>query len=133
MLHAVQAPVLKLVMVGAAGIAAATGYSMTRTPSHEVTQRLALHAPINPNFIYLTAWDHGDVSVTLDSDRPHRITFTIRGVLPDACEWEATEVLLPIDAKTYSYSYDEEMLGCAPDAEPRYVATPRTGLVTVED
>ena len=132
MLHAVQAPVLKLALVAAAGIAAVAGYGVTKS-SHEVTQRLALHAPIKPHAIYLTAFDDGDVTVKLDDARPHKITFKIRGTLRDTCEWEATEILIPIDDKTYSYSYDEEMLSCAPGAEPEYVATPRTGLVTVED
>jgi len=133
MLHAVQTPVLKLAMVGAAGIATMAGASALQTPSHAVRQHLALHAPVRPGAIYLTAFADGDVTVQLADSRPYRITFTITATLPDRCDWQATEVLDPIDATTYAYSYDEEMLGCAPGAEPQYIPTPRTGTVTVED
>jgi hypothetical protein len=132
MLHAVQAPMLKLVAVAAASVAAVAGYSATKNCcSH--TQRLALHAPVKPHAIYLTAWDEGDVTVKLDDEGPYRITFKMRATLRDTCVWEATETLIPLDKETYSYSYDEEMLYCAPGAEPMYVPTPRTGFVTVED
>jgi len=124
---------LKLVAVAAASVAAVAGYSATKSSSGPHTQRLALHAPVNPHCIYITAWEDGDVSVKLDDAGPYRITFKNRATLRDTCVWEATETLIPIDKETYSYSYDEEMLYCAPGAEPMYVATPRTGFVTVED
>jgi hypothetical protein len=134
MLHAVSAPVLKLVAVGALGTAAIVGFGPTKCEkSGPVIQRLSLHAPVLPNAIYLTAFHDGDVTVKLDSDGPHKITFRMRATLDDTCKWEATEILIPRDDKTYDYSYDEIMLGCDPGAEPRYVATPRVGTVTVED
>ena len=71
--------------------------------------------------------------MTVKEAGAYRITFQTRATLPDSCEWIATEVLTPIDDDTYAYSYDEHMLSCEPGAEPRYVATPRTGTVIVED
>jgi hypothetical protein len=132
MLHAVQAPVAKLVAVAVASVAAVAGFAPKDTSS-PITQRLSLHAPVLPHAIYLTAFHDGDVTVKLQDSKPHRITFRMRATLDDTCQWEATEVLLPINDKTYSYSYDEVMLGCDPGAEPRYIATPRIGTVTVED
>jgi hypothetical protein len=132
MLHAVQAPVLKLIAVAGASVAAVAGFS-GKTCSHEVTQHLVLHAPEKPNAIYLTAFENDRTTVTLESAGAYRITFQTRATLPDSCEWITTEVLVPLDDERYAYSYDERMLSCAPGAEPRYVATPRTGLVTVED
>jgi hypothetical protein len=132
MLHAVSAPVLKLVAVGALGTAAVVGFTPKTCEKGPITQRLSLHAEVLPHAIYLTAFHDGDVTVTLDNDRPHRITFRMRATLDDTCKWEATEILLPLDDKTYSYSYDEVMLSCDPGAEPRYIPTPRTGTVTVE-
>jgi hypothetical protein len=133
MLHAVQAPVAKLVAVAVASIAAVAGFAPKAKSSGPVTQNLALHAPVLEHAIYLTAWQDGNVTVKLDEAKPHRITFRMRATLDDSCKWEATEVLLPINDKTYSYSYDEVMLSCDPGAEPRYIATPRIGTVTVED
>jgi hypothetical protein len=134
MLEAVQAPVLKLAAVAVASVAALAGFAPKHKCSGDaVTQRLSLHAPVLERAIYLTAFHDGDVTVKLDNAKPHRITFRMRATLDDTCQWEATEVLLPMDDKTYSYSYDEVMLSCAPGAEPRYIATPRAGHVTVED
>lgn len=133
MLHAVQAPVLKLIAVAGASVAAVAGFSGKTCCSQEVTQHLLLHAPEKPNAIYLTAFENDRTTVTLKEAGSYRITFQTRATLPDTCEWIATEVLVPIDEDRYAYSYDEQMLSCEPGAEPRYIATPRTGLVTVED
>ncbi len=92
--------------------------------------RLALDAPIEPNAIYLTAWEDGDVWMPLDPTLHQTITFTTRATISDGCRWMGTEILEPLDESHYSYSYDETILECAPDAVP-YVKTPRVGLVTV--
>ncbi len=132
MLHAVQAPVLKLVAVALASAAAIAGFGGTKSTG-DVTQNLVLYAPEKPNAIYLTAFENDHATVTVKEAGSYRITFQTRATLPDTCEWIATEVLVPIDDHRYAYSYDERMVKCEPDAEPRYVATPRTGVVVVED
>jgi len=133
MLHAVQAPVLKLIAVAGASVAAMVGFSGKTCCTDEVTQHLVLYAPEKPGAIYLTAFENDHATVTLKEAGSYRITFQTRATLPDTCEWIATEVLVPLDERRYAYSYDERMLSCDPGAEPRYVATPRTGLVVVED
>jgi hypothetical protein len=133
MLQAVQAPVLKLIAVAGASVAAIAGFGGTHKCSNEITQNLTLFAPEKPGAIYLTAFENDHATVTLKEAGSYRITFQTRATLPDTCEWIATEVLVPIDESRYAYSYDEQMLSCDPGAEPRYVATPRTGLVVVEE
>jgi hypothetical protein len=132
MLQAVQAPVLKLIAVAGASVAAMAGFGGTKS-SNEITQHLVLFAPEKPGAIYLTAFEDDHATVTLKEAGSYRITFQTRATLPDTCEWIATEVLVPISDDRYAYSYDEQMLSCDPGAEPRYVATPRTGVVVVED
>jgi hypothetical protein len=92
--------------------------------------RLVLDAPVEPNAIYLTAWEDGDVLMPVDPGMHESITFTTRATISDGCRWMGTEILEPIDEAHYSYSYDETILECAPDATP-YVKTPRVGLVTI--
>ena len=58
MLHAVSAPVAKLVAVAVASVAAVAGFAPKDT-SGPITQRLALHAPVLPHAIYLTAFHDG--------------------------------------------------------------------------
>jgi len=128
---AVQAPVLKLLAVGGASLALAIG-AMHPAHSHRTTHRLSLDAPVEPNAIYITAWAHGDVTITRDDAHPRAFVIMSRARIPDGCTWQGIERLVPIDARHYSYSYDEAIVSCEPDAIP-YVKTPRTGLVTVED
>ena len=43
------------------------------------------------------------------------------------------ETFRPLDAKHFSYSYDEQLLRCDPDGDPSHtLRTPRTGYVTVD-
>ena len=97
---------------------------------HGLVQRLELHAPVLANAIYLTAWDRGDVFVTLPDGKPHNMTFKTRAYISDGCEWLATEQLVPEGKDRYWYSYDEQILSCEPGAIPA-IKTPRTGYATV--
>ena len=139
MQHAVEAPGFKLAVVGGLTLALALGASAsTRThvrahESHRAVHRLALHAPVAPEAIYLTAWSMGDVYITRDDADPTPIVFETRAVLADGCEWLGTETLTPVDDDTYRYVYDETILACAPGHEPGYIKTPRTGIAIVEE
>lgn len=135
MLHAAQAPVTKLVAVGGAALALMIGATL---PSHHPTHhrshhRLSLDAPVEPTAIYLSAFASGDIAIARDDSAPLKpIRFSMRALIPDGCTWLGVEELVPLDAKHYSYSYNETIESCPPDADP-WVKTPRTGLVTVED
>lgn len=129
MLQAVEAPVFKLAAV--AGVALAVGVFAAPTKhEHGLVQRLELHAPILPNAIYLTAWERGDVFVTLPDGHARALTFKTRAYISDGCEWLATEQLVPEGKDRYWYSYDEEILSCEPGAIPA-MKTPRTGYAKV--
>jgi len=126
-LHAVEAPVLKLAAV--AGAALLVGAFARPSPTHEVRQRLVLHAPSRCNAVYDTAFENGEVMVTLPDGQPRTFVFIQRGH-HWGCDWRATETLIPDGPNRYYYSYDEEKLGCSPDAEPSIV-TPRSGYALV--
>ncbi|HEU0034045.1 MAG TPA: hypothetical protein VFQ53_25635 [Kofleriaceae bacterium] len=130
-LLAVETPVVKMAAVAGLAIAGALAFGPSHAATeHPLVQRLTLHAPIQPNAIYLTAWADGDIYVTTEDGRPHELTFEMKLFTNDGCQWLGTEHLTPIDDATYAYSYDEQMLSCEPGAIPQYIATPRTGLVT---
>ena len=93
---------------------------------------LALHAIAQPGALYLTAWRHGKVSVSIDGDKLTPLTFETFASVNDGCRWLGTETLVPLDSHRYAYRYDETILECDPDAIP-CIKTPRTGIVTVED
>ena len=82
--------------------------------------------------IYLTAWAHGDVAISRDDAKLETITFETRGMIPDGSIWMGTETLVPIDANSYAYSYDETILETPPEGT-RYIKTPRQGIVTVDE
>jgi hypothetical protein len=128
MLQAVEAPLLKTAVVGAAVLAGALVLAPAK--SDTLVQRLELHAPEEPGALYLTAWDSGDVTVHLRHAEPHALTFQTRAFINDGCEWLATERLVPTGPDRYAYSYDEEILSCEPGATPAR-KTPRTGYVLV--
>ena len=86
-----------------------------------------LHAPQEPNAIYLTAFERGDVFVQLSGTR-QTLTFETRAHVWDGCDWLATETLVPEGNNRYFYSYDEAVLSCEPGATPTR-KTPRTGYV----
>lgn len=136
MQHAVEAPGFKLAVVGGLTLALALGASATTRAhaptSHLTVHRLALHAPVLPDALYLTAWSMGDVYISRDDAHPQPMVFENKAELDDGCLWMGIETLSPIDANTYRYTYDEKILGCEPGCEPGYIKTPRVGIATVE-
>jgi hypothetical protein len=128
---AVQAPI-KLLAVGGATLALAVAAMLPAHHAHRTSHRLSLSAPELPEAIYISAWAHGDLTITRDDSNLTPLEITSRARIPDGCTWLGIEILKPIDARHYSYSYDETILSCEPDAIP-YIKTPRVGLVTVED
>lgn len=129
MLHAVEAPVLKMAALGAAVLAGAFA-AADRDP--HVVKRLRLYAPERCDAIYLTQWDRGDVFVKSRSERLEPLTFYKRARVWDGCEWMGIETLTPDGPNRYFYRYDERVLSCEPGATPTY-KTPRTGYVVVVD
>ena len=124
MLQAVEAPLLKMVAV--AGMAlGVTAFVAHESKDEGTVQRLVLHAPTNPNYLYLTAWSDGDVYVTLHRRGAHPLTFQTHAFINDGCEWLGTERLVPTGEDRYAYSYSEEILSCQPGAKPA-IKTPRT-------
>jgi hypothetical protein len=129
MLQAVEAPLLKMAAIAGAGLLVAA-FAGTRAHDNGVVQRLELHAPEEPNALYLTAWSDGDIYVTLHDGKMKPMEFQTRAFINDGCEWLATETLVPDGANRYAYSYDETILACEPGAIPAR-KTPRTGYVLV--
>jgi hypothetical protein len=130
MLHAVEAPLLKMVAVAGAAVLAGTLLAPER--EHKIVQRLELHAPERCDAIYLTKWRHGDVVVSLRDATPSPMTFKTRARVWDGCEWLGIETLTPDGPNRYFYRYEEQVLSCAPGAKPTG-KTPRTGYVLVVD
>lgn len=93
--------------------------------------RFTLHAPMPPATIFVSAWNDGEVFVNHNGSDGKTLVFTRRADEHDGCRWQGTELLAPIGAHAYAYSYDEKILSCEPDAHP-FVRTPRRGIVTVE-
>jgi hypothetical protein len=118
--------------MGVLGVAALAGMLALAPTDHSRIQRLELHAPVQPNALYLTAWDRGDVYVRLTDGEMRPLLFQTHAFINDGCEWLATERLVPAGTDRYSYSYDEEILSCDPGATPA-LKTPRTGYVVVVD
>jgi hypothetical protein len=130
MLHAVQAPLFKSVMLVGAAVTATALFAPSRASDAMVAQRLELHAPKCPRAIYLTAWAHGDVTIKVKKGEALKpITLTQRGHV-FGCDWRATETLIPDGPNRYFYSYEEEKVRCEPDAPPS-IDTPRIGYVIV--
>ena len=125
MLHAVEAPLLKIAAVG--GLAVLVG--MLAAAPDPVTQRLRLHAPERPGAIYSTQWERGDITITLRDGVPEARVFQMRDI-QWGCEWIATETIVPDGPDRYFYRYDEVKLGCEPGAPPS-ITTPRIGYVEV--
>jgi len=126
MLQAVEAGVLKLTAIAGAALMIGA-YAAPRDPS--VVQRLELQAPKRPHAIYETAWENGDVRITLPDGKPAPRTFQKRS-FHWGCEWLSVETITPDGPGRYFYTYDEEKLWCAEDAPPS-IATPRTGYAFV--
>ena len=133
MLQAMTTPVFRSVVVGGLVFGLLPLAAFVRTPHQQsgpVTHRLALHTVSSPTAIYLSAWNEGDVEFTFATNELTPITFKNRGAAFN-CRGLATETLVPIDDRTFSYEYTEEVLDCDPGAS--VIKTPRSGIVTVED
>ena len=128
MLHAVEAGVLKVTAIAGAALMVGA-FAAPRDPS--VVQRLELHAPKRAGAIYETAWENGDVRITLRDGKPAPRIFQKRS-FHWGCEWLSVETIVPDGPNRYFYTYDEEKLWCSENAEPS-IATPRTGYVIVVD
>src|SRR5688572_12145070 len=102
-MHALTSPMFRSIALG--GLLLAATMAMATTSSSR-THRLVLHAPQQCGAFYLTAWSDGDVRVPAD-DEQHTLTFRTRADMNDGCRWQATETLVPISAKRYSYRYEE--------------------------
>jgi hypothetical protein len=140
MLHAIENPTTKVAAVAAiAGLTAMLALASAREETS--VRRLVLIAPEQPHAIYLTAWHQGDVFVEVPNGEPRALTFEVRALVSDGCEWLATERLVPAGRSesarlhlgptggdVYSYSYEETILACEPGATPA-IKTPRTGIV----
>src|SRR5262245_20784300 len=109
MRHAQTVPVLGTVLLGLA-VTAGGLYARATDDRAGGTHRLVLHTYAEPHAIYLTAWERGDVYVTLDGGELRPLTFSMRASVSDGCRWLGTERLEPIDERTYSYRYDERIL-----------------------
>lgn len=120
--------VLPVVLIGGAALALGALFVPHSEPSSGL-YRLVLHAPTQPGFMYVSAWNDGDVLIPAGELKP--LTFTRRSDEHDGCTWVGTERLVPIGSRAYHYSYQETIVACGPDADP-FVKTPRTGIVTVE-
>jgi hypothetical protein len=132
MLQALEAPVLKLAAVAGAALAVS---ALIPHHSHKTAEKrphhLTLHAPVNPAATYWTIFENGPVDLMLP-DGPFQIEVT--GHYIDGCDWKGIETFTPIDEHHYAYSYDEELLSCAPDGDASYtIRTPRTGYVSVDE
>jgi hypothetical protein len=129
MQQALTTPIGRIALIGAALLA--LGAARVATRDHAVTYRLTLHAPEEPNAIYLTSWHRGPVTQTFDDGKLHPITFRTRAHVYDGCYWQGTETLVPINEGELAYDYTEQILSCEADAKPLR-KTPRRGIVTVE-
>ena len=127
--QAMTTPVGKLALVGVALLGLGVYKAAAHDPS--VTYRLSLSAPVEPNAIYLTRWEHGSVTATFDGGTLEPITFRTRAHVYDGCFWQGTETLVPVSETQFAYDYSEQILSCEPDSVPLR-KTPRQGIVTVE-
>ena len=130
-MQAVTTPVFRSVVVGGL-LLGLTVVAPSFASQDDPTQRLVLHTVHEPNAIYLSAWRSGDVRVQLENGELRPITFRVRATLPVGCRWEGVETLVPIDGRSFTYSYDETILSCPDHVKETYRKTPRAGLVTVE-
>jgi hypothetical protein len=91
--------------------------------------RLVLETTSDPQCVYGSAWNGGDVVLSHDASDGRTVTLTSRYDFADGCTWEATETLTPSESG-YDYEYAEHIVECKKDATPG-LACPRKGHVTV--
>ncbi|MDB4966000.1 MAG: hypothetical protein JWN44_1689 [Myxococcales bacterium] len=99
------------------------------TASAAASYRLVLETQTDPQCVYGSAWNGGDVVLSHDASDGRTVTLTSRYDFADGCTWEALEVLTP-SGDGYAYSYEERAVECPPAATVGN-ACPRTGHVTV--
>ncbi|MBA3538820.1 MAG: hypothetical protein H0T79_04270 [Deltaproteobacteria bacterium] len=128
MQQALAAPVLKSIVF--ASLALGLGAAYVGITDHSVSRRLVLHAVDEPDALYLTAFRNGDLNLVFEDTELQPMTFHIKAHLSDGCRWLGIETLVPLDARTYHYDYNEAILECEPGAKPAR-KTPRTGRVSV--
>lgn len=131
MLQAIEAPVLKLAAVaGVALLASAFIPHHSHREAAKHAHHLTLHAPINPSATYWTVFENGPVDMMLP-DGVFQIEVTGRYI--DGCDWKGIETFTPVNDHRYSYTYDEELVGCGPDGDPsNTIKTPRAGYVSID-
>ncbi|HEY0193351.1 MAG TPA: hypothetical protein VGC42_19675 [Kofleriaceae bacterium] len=125
---ALASPVFRSIALGSLLLAASVGGVIAH--KHHRHHHLVLHTCAQPGAIYLTAWHHGPVVAPFDGEELQPLVYTTTAQVNDGCRWEGIEMLQPIDARTFSYRYEERILSCEDGAEP-YVKTPRVGTVTL--
>lgn len=128
MFHAIQSPLFKMIAAGAAALSLT---AMLAHPHVMPSHHLSLHAPVHKGYLYLTAWEHGDVVLRYDH-APAKITLTQEAWINDGCKWRGTETLVPVDDHTFAYHYEETILSCVAGATP-CIKTPRAGFVAVDE
>jgi hypothetical protein len=131
-MQAVTTPLARTFALGGLLLALGIGANVVMKESRPQlsTHELTLHAPVEANAFYLTAWQDGPLKLELDIDNLPSFEITSEAWVY-GCHWRATETLVPIDTRTYAYDYSEEILTCRPDGTPTR-KTPRKGYVTVE-
>lgn len=99
---------------------------------------MTLHADSEVGATYYTVFARGEIAIRdsvwpemTDASKPFHLHSHVQ--TPDGCYWNVTETLTLTDASHFAYAYDETPAGCAPDSIPGYIATPRTGVVTIDE
>jgi hypothetical protein len=91
-------------------------------------ERWVLHAHADPDCVYGSAWNDGDLLMPRSARAQRTIRFVHQYVHIDGCIWQGIETLTA-EAGGYFYEYREHPLSCIEDAEPAR-ACPLTGHVT---
>ena len=129
-MQALTTPLTRTFALGGLLLALGIGATAMKTSCDRSTHKLVLHAPVESNAFYLTAWSDGPIHLQFDIDHLPGFEITSEAWYY-GCHWRAVETLAPIDSRTYSYDYSETLLGCREGATPTR-KTPRQGYVTVE-
>jgi hypothetical protein len=124
---ALELPVGKSLLVAAVAVGALA--LAPHRPAH--VHRLVLHAPVEPDYLYLTQWENGPIEMNLDPDHLKPIRFEMRAYVSDGCRWLGVETLTPSGPHRYAYAYNDYKLSCDPHALDT-IPTPRTGWVDVQ-
>ncbi|MBX3154766.1 MAG: hypothetical protein KF773_02115 [Deltaproteobacteria bacterium] len=131
-MQALTTPLARSFALGGLLLALGVGAAVLKPTSccDKSTHKLVLHAPVEADAFYLTAWSDGPLHLKFDLDEMPGFEITSEAWYY-GCKWRGVETLVPIDTRTYSYDYRETLLGCRAGATPTR-KTPRQGYVTVE-